>query len=90
MHEIVNANSNQKWNNKTCQWECKIYVDAKETSNPSTCIWENSKYLRSCAGTSGIACDKIISVMDIVSTKMTKSIAINVTNNASLNSHSKN
>ena len=34
------CNSEQKWNNKTCQCECK---------NPSTCICQNSKYLKSIA-----------------------------------------
>ena len=39
--------------------------------NTSTYIWENSKYLKSIAGDSVIACDEIISVMDVPSTKMT-------------------
>ena len=37
--------------------------------NPSTCICVNRKYLKSITDTSVIACDEIISVMDIVSTK---------------------
>ena len=45
--------------------------------NPSTCTCENSKYLKSIADTSVIACDEIISVMDFVSTKMTNTIATN-------------
>ena len=44
-------------------------------------IFENSKYLKSIADTSVIACDEIVSVMDIVSTKMTNTIATNVTKN---------
>ena len=39
--------------------------------NPSTCISENSKYLKSIADTSVITCDENLSVMDVVSTKMT-------------------
>ena len=64
------CNSNQKWNNKTCQCECKNYCKCKiyYSWNPSTCISENSKYLKS---TSVTECDEIISVMDIVSTKTT-------------------
>ena len=46
--------------------------------NPSACICENSKYLKSIADTSVIACDEPISVMDIVSTKMTNTKATNV------------
>ena len=44
---------------KDCSW------------NTSTCICEKSKYLKSIADASVIACDGIISVMDIVSTNMT-------------------
>ena len=74
------CNSNQKWNNKTCQCECKNYRKFKidYNWNPSTCICENCKYLKSIAYTSLIMCDTIISVMDIVSTKMTNTIATNV------------
>ena len=39
--------------------------------NPSICICENSKYLKSIADTSLIECDEIITVMDIASTKKT-------------------
>ena len=52
-------NSNQTWNNKTCQCECKNY---------RKCICENSKYLKSALVTE---CAEIISVMDILSTKKT-------------------
>ena len=51
--------------------------------NHSTCICENSKYLKSIADTLVIECDEIISVMDIVSTKKTTIIATNVTSTAS-------
>ena len=40
------CNSNQKWNNDTCQCECKSTVHAKNIAHvmyPSTCICENSK-----------------------------------------------
>ena len=81
------CNSNQKWNNKTCQCECKNYHKCKKhySWNPSTCICENSKYVKSIADTSVIMCDEIISVMDIVSKKMTNTIATNV----SINCHTK-
>ena len=42
-----------------------------------------------CSDTSVIEWDEIISVMDIVSTKMTNTIAKNVTSTASINCHSK-
>ena len=43
------CNSNQKWNIKTCQCECKNYRKCKKdySWNPSTWICENSKYLKS-------------------------------------------
>ena len=51
--------------------------------------FENSKYLKSIADTSVIKCDEIITVMDIVSTKMTNTIARDITSTASINCHSK-
>ena len=65
------CNSDKKWNSKTCQCECKNYrTQIKDySSNPSTCNRENNKYLKSIADTSVIACDEIMSVMDIVSRK---------------------
>ena len=77
-------NSNQKWNSKTCQCECKNYRTFKKDYSwyPSTCICENSKYLKSIDDTSVIACDEIISVMHIVSTKMTNTIGTNVSINS--------
>ena len=71
------CNSIQKWNNKTCQCECKNYLKCKKdySWNPSTSI----------ADTSVTECDVIVTVMDIVSTK--KTIATNVTSTASINCH---
>ena len=40
--------------------------------NPTTCIWENSKYLKSIADTSVTECVEIIIAMDTLSTKKTK------------------
>ena len=49
------CNSNQKWNAKTCQCDRKNYKSKKGYScNPSTCIWENKKYLKSIADISMI------------------------------------
>ena len=93
---IVNAsttcNSKQKWNNKTCQCQCKNYRRCKKDYiwNPSSCICENSKYLKSITDTSVNECDDIIFVMDIVSTKKRNTIATNVMSTASINCHSKN
>ena len=74
-------NSNQKWNNKICQCKCKTYHKCKKdySSSPSTCICENSKYLKTIPDSSVIDCDERMSVMNIVSTKMTNTIATNVT-----------
>ena len=85
------CNSNKKWNNETCQSECKKYCTCKKdySWNPSTCICKNSKYLKYIAGTSVIECDEIISFIDVVSTKMTNTIARNVTSTSSINCHSK-
>ena len=73
-------NSNRKWNNKTCLYKCKNYRKCKKyySWNPSKCTCENSKYLKSIADTSVITSDEIISIMDIVSTKTTNTIATNV------------
>ena len=71
------CNSYQKLNNKTCQCECKNHRKYKKdySWNPSTYICHNSKHLKSIVDTLVISCYEIISVMDIVSTKLTNSIA---------------
>ena len=78
------CNSNQKWNNKTCQYEWKIYRKCKEnySQNPSTYICKNSKYLKSVNGTSVTKCDEIVFVMDNLSTKKTNTIATDATTTA--------
>ena len=77
------CNLHQKLNNKTCQCVFKNYRKRKEdcSSNLITYISDNSKYLKSIADISVIACDEIVDVMDIVSTKMTNTISTNVTKN---------
>ena len=82
------CNSNQKWNNEPCQCECRNYRNCKKDYNwnPRAYICENSKYLKSIADTSVMACDEIISVMDIAptkktNTKMTNTIATNMSMN---------
>ena len=66
----------------------KIVEHAKKdySWNTSKCICENIKYLKNMANTSVIMCGEIISVMDIVATKMTNAIA----RNGPINSDSKN
>ena len=62
------------------------------------CIYENSKYLKSTAGTSVTKCDEGIIAIDVVSinktntiaTKKTNTVTINVTITVSINCHSKN
>ena len=65
----------KKWNSKTCQCVCKNDHNCKKdySWNPSTGTFQNSKYLKKVADTSVITRDEIISVMDIVSIKMTYS-----------------
>ena len=77
------CDSNQKWNKETCQCQCKNYLKCKKdfSWNPSTSISENDKYLKSILDTSVITCNEILYVMDIVSTKMTNTIATNVSIN---------
>ena len=90
---IINANSivqhvivNQKWNNDKRQCECKKHRTRKEgySWNPSTCICENSIYLKSIADNSVILCDEIIKDTD--ATNVTNTIPINVTSIVSMNS----
>ena len=75
------CNSNQKWNNKTCQCECKSYRTCKKDYSwyPGTCICDICKYLKSTADTPLTEFDEIIIVMDNVSTKKTNAIVTNVT-----------
>ena len=82
------CNSTQKWKNETYQCECANYRKSKKdySWNSCTCIFENSKYLKSIADTSEIAFDDIISVTDIVSSKMTNTIVTDV----SITCHNKN
>ena len=62
----VTCNSSRKQNNKICQCECKNYYKCEKdySSNPITCICENSKYLKSVADTSVTNRDKIVVVMN--------------------------
>ena len=86
------CNSKQKWNDKTCQCECKnCRVQKNYSWNPSTCICENSTYLKSIADTTVTECDETIIVMDNLSTKKTNTIATkktNIASTASINCHS--
>ena len=86
------CNSNEKCNNHKCQCEFKKqHVFRKDYSwNPSTCICEISRYLKSIADDSVIVFDKIINVADAVSTYVTYTVAANVTSTASINSDNKN
>ena len=96
-HAIVNTNSIvqlaiqiKNGITKDVNWNVKIIVHANKDHgrNPSTCICENGRYLKSIADNSVIACDKIISVLDIVLTKMTNIISTNVVSTASISFHS--
>ena len=67
------SNSNQNWNKETCKFECE---NCRKCKKDCRSICKNAEYLKSIANTSVIACDKIISVMDILSTTMTDVIGI--------------
>ena len=58
--------------------------------SPSTCICENSKYLKSIADTIFTECHEIIVVTDSLSTKKTNTITTNDASTASINCPSKN
>ena len=85
------CNSNQKWNNKICQCECKNYHKCEKdySWNPSTYICENTKFLKSVTDFSVTKCVKIVIAMVITSTKKTNTIATSVTSTALINLHSK-
>ena len=70
------CNSNQKWNNETCQCKCKNYQTCKEDCCcPITCICENGKYLGIIIDNSVIVCDDIT---DSVSTNVTRTMLTNI------------
>ena len=74
------CSSKQKSNNKICQCECKNFCKCEKDYglNPSTFIYENSKYLNSVADTSVTKCDEIVIFVNNVLTKKTNAITINV------------
>ena len=76
------CNSNQKWNNKTCQFECKSYHKCEKdySWNPGGCICKKSEYLKSIADTSMTECNEVITNMDNVSTKKTNIIGTKMEN----------
>ena len=89
--DSATCNLNQKLNNDKCQSECKKrHMYEKDYSwNPGTCICENSKYLKSIANDSVIACNDVEIFIDSVSIKMTHTAPTNVTSTASINSDNK-
>ena len=58
------------------QCQCKKYPKWKKdfSSNPSTCTYENSIYLKSIIIESVIVCDEIVKVTDNVSTNLTNTV----------------
>ena len=64
--------------NQTCQCECNNYCHFKKdySWNSRKCTCENRNYPKSISDNSTVACDEVIFIMDIVSTKMT-SVSIN-------------
>ena len=62
----------------------KIVVSANQVYmwNPSTYTYDDYKHLKIVSDDSKNVCNEIISIMDIVSTKITNTIAINVSINS--------
>ena len=61
----------------------------KKWWNPSTCIWDNSKYLKRIADDSKNLCNEIIHTMNIVSTYVANTMLTNTKNTAPKNPHNK-
>ena len=80
--DSTTCNSNQKGNNERCQCEWKNYHTCKKyySWNPSTCICENDKYLKSFDDTSLNLYDKITKATDCVSINVTNTVTTNMTN----------
>ena len=81
--DSATCNWNQKWNDDKCQCECKKYCMYKKyySYNASTCICENSGYLKSSKSTvdgSLIVCGEIIGIADSVLTNVMSTISANV------------
>ena len=74
-------NSNQKWNNDTCQCECKKYCTCKKdySWNHSRCIYENSSCLKRIVDNSVIVFDEIINATNIVSINVKNAVTSNLT-----------
>ena len=64
---------------------CKKYY----SWNPSTCICENIRYLKSIVDDSVIVWNEMINVADSVSANVTNTISANVTSTVSINSDDK-
>ena len=56
------CNSDQKWNNDLCRYECKKHhiFEKGYICNPATCSCENGNYIASIIVDSVIPCDEII------------------------------
>ena len=84
---IVQHVIQMKMNNDTCKCRCKKYRTCKidYSWNPSTCICENSRYLKHAADDSVIVCDEIINAANILSANMINAIPTNMTNSVPIN-----
>ena len=72
----TSCDSNQNWNNETCQCECKNDRTCKKDYiwNPIKCICENSNYLKSIVDGSKMVCNEIIYFMDIATYQLYRTI----------------
>ena len=74
------CNSNQKWNNETCQCEYKNCQRCKEDYSWNPCIYKNSKDLKKVADDLKIVFDEIISVTHSLWTNVTSALLTNFHN----------
>ena len=87
----ITCNSNQKWDKDACQYKCKWYRAWKKdfSWNYSTCICQNSRYLKVIVDDSVTVCDEIINFTDSISKNVKNTILTNVMNTVLINSDSK-
>ena len=73
------CNSDQKWNNDICQYNCKTHHICEKVYiwNPATCSCENGKYLASTVDNSVTTCDEIIDAVAKSYNKETKTVTTN-------------
>ena len=85
-HIIQTKKKKKKKNNDKCQCECKKYCMCKKdcTWNSSTCICQNSRYLKCIANDLVIIYDEVINIKNSLSINWVNTISKNVTSTVSV------